>query len=76
MLQQYQTIREIFFRFRAKLRRKKHLSIVVSCKCMDWNTHDVSGDSEAMLSFFCCSKFSVQDYNKSDLPTGQTFAIY
>ena len=36
---------------------------------------DVSGDSEAMLSFFSCSKFSVQDYNTSDVPTGQTFAI-
>ena len=59
MLQQYQTIREIFFRFRAKLRRKKHMSIVVSCKCMDWNTHNVSSDSEAMLWFFGCSKFSV-----------------
>ena len=28
-----------------------------------------------MLSFFGCSKFSVRDYNTSDVPTGQTFAI-
>ena len=39
---------------------------------MDRNTCGVSGDSEAMLSFFSCSKFSVQDYNTSDVPTGQT----
>ena len=42
---------------------------------MDWNTRDVSGDSEAMLSFFGCSKFSVQVCNTSDVHTGQTFAI-
>ena len=41
---------------------------------MDRNTRDVSGDSEAMLSFFG-SKFSVWVYNTSDVPTGQTFAI-
>ena len=33
---------------------------------MDWNTRDVSGDSEVRLSFFSCSKFSVWDYNTSD----------
>ena len=33
---------------------------------MDRNTRNVSGDSEAMLSFFGCSKFSVQDYNTSE----------
>ena len=71
---QYQTIWEIFFRLRAKLRWKK-TSIAVSCKWMDWNTHNVSGDSEAMLSFFACSKFSVRDYNTSDVPTGQAFTI-
>ena len=43
---------------------------------MDRNTRGVSGDSEAMLSFFGCSKFSVRDYNSSDVPTGQTFTIY
>ena len=42
---------------------------------MDWNTRDVSGDSEAMLSFFGCSKFSVRVCNTSDVLTGQTFAI-
>ena len=42
---------------------------------MDHNTHDVSGDSEAMLSFFYCSKFSVRDYNTYDIPTGKTFTI-
>ena len=42
---------------------------------MDWNTRNVSGDSETMLSFFSCSKFSVRDYNTSDIPTGQTFTI-
>ena len=36
---------------------------------------DVSSDSEAMLLFFGCSKFSVRVYNTSDIPTGQTFAI-
>ena len=40
---------------------------------MDRNTRDVSGDSEAMLSFFGCSKFSVQVCNTSDVHTGQTF---
>ena len=39
---------------------------------MDQNTHDVSGDSEVMLLFFGCSKFSVRVYNTSD---GQTFTI-
>ena len=34
----------------------------------------ISGDSEAMLSFFG-SEFSVWDYNTSDIPTGQIFAI-
>ena len=42
---------------------------------MDWNTRDVSGDSEAMLSFFGCSKFSVWVCNTSDVHTGQTFTI-
>ena len=42
---------------------------------MDRNTRDVSGDSEAMLSFFGCSKFSVWVCNTSDVHTGQTFAI-
>ena len=42
---------------------------------MDRNTHDVSGDSEVMLSFFGCSKFSVQVCNTSDIHTGQTFTI-
>ena len=42
---------------------------------MDRNTRDVSGDSEAMLSFFGCSKFSVRVCNTSDVHTGQTFAI-
>ena len=41
----------------------------------DWNTRDVSGDSEAMLSFFGCSKFSVRVCNTYDVHTGQTFAI-
>ena len=31
--------------------------------------------SKAMLSFFGCSKFSVRDYDTSDVPKGQTFAI-
>jgi len=74
MLQQYQMIGEIFFRFRAKLHWKK-LSIAVYCKCMDRNTCDISSDSEVMLSFFSCSKFSVRVYNTSDVPTGQTFTI-
>ena len=43
---------------------------------MDRNPRDISGDSEAMLSFFGCSKFSVRVYNISDVPTGQTFAIH
>ena len=34
-----------------------------------------SGDSEAMLSFFGCSKFSVRVCNTSDVHTGQTFMI-
>ena len=38
---------------------------------MDRNTPDVSGDSEAILSFFGCSKFSVRVYNISDVPTWQ-----
>ena len=42
---------------------------------MDRNTRDVSGDSEAMLSFFGCSKFSVRVCNTSDVHTGHTFAI-
>ena len=42
---------------------------------MDQNTHDFSGDSKAMLSFFGCSKFSVRVCNTSDVHTGQTFAI-
>ena len=42
---------------------------------MDRNTGDVSGDFEAMLSFFGCSKFSVRVCNTSDVHTGQTFAI-
>ena len=58
----------------AKLLGKK-MSIAVYCKCMYQNTCDVSVDSEAMLSFFGCSKFSVRDYNTSDVPKGQTFAI-
>ena len=33
---------------------------------MDQNTRDVSGDSEAMLSFFGGSKFSVRVYNTSN----------
>ena len=74
MLQQYQMIGEILFRFRAKLRWKK-TSIAAYYKCMDRNTRDVSGDFEAMLSFFGCSKFSVWVYNTSDVPTGQTFVI-
>jgi len=67
-------IGEIFFRFHAKLCWKK-LSIAVQCKCMDQNTRNVSGDSEAMLSFFSCSKFSVRVCNTSDIHTGQTFMI-
>ena len=39
------------------------------------NRHDVSGDSEEMLSFFGCSKFSVRVCNTSDVHTVQTFAI-
>ena len=42
---------------------------------MDRNTRDVSGDSEAMLSFFGCSKFSVWVCNTSNIHTGQTFTI-
>ena len=45
---------------------------------MDWNTCDVSGDSKAMLSFFGCSKFSVQVCNTSDVQsvhTWQTFVM-
>ena len=42
---------------------------------MDRNTRDVSADSEAMLSFFGCSKFSVWVCNTSDVRTGQTFVI-
>ena len=42
---------------------------------MDRNTRDVSGDPEAMLSFFGCSKFSVWVCNTFDVHTGQTFAI-
>ena len=42
---------------------------------MDQDRRDVSGNSEVMLSFFGCSKFLVQVYNTSDIPTGQTFAI-
>ena len=42
---------------------------------MDRNTCNVSSDSEAMLSFFGCSKFSVQVCNTSDIHTGQTFVI-
>ncbi len=42
---------------------------------MDRNTRDVSGDSEAMLLFFGCSKFSVRVCNTSDVHTGQTFTI-
>ena len=38
---------------------------------MDQNTHDVSGDSEAMLSFFGCSKFSVWVYNTSHVQQGK-----
>ena len=74
MLQQYQMIGEIFFRFHAKLHWKK-TSIAVQCKCMDRNTRNVSGDSKAMLLFFGCSKFSVWVCNTSDVHTGQTFAI-
>ena len=42
---------------------------------MDQNRRDVSGDSEVMLSFFGCSKFSVQVCNTSNIHTGQTFVI-
>ena len=42
---------------------------------MDWNTRDVSGDSEAMLLFFGCSEFSVWVCITSDIHTGQTFTI-
>ena len=42
---------------------------------MDRNTRDVYGDSEAMLLFFGCLKFSVRVCNTSDIHTGQTFAI-
>ena len=42
---------------------------------MDQNTRDVSADSEAMLSFFGCSKFLVRVCNTSDVHTGQTFMI-
>ena len=42
---------------------------------MDQKTHNVSGDSEAMPSFFCPSKFSVRDYITYDISTGQTLAI-
>ena len=42
---------------------------------MDRNTCDISGDSEVMLSFFGCSKFSVRVCNTSDVHTAQTFAI-
>ena len=42
---------------------------------MDRNTRDVSGDSEVMLSFFGCSKFSVWVCNTSDVHTAPTFTI-
>ena len=44
---------------------------------MDRNIRDVSGDSEVMLLFFVCSKFSVRDYiyNIADVPTGQKIVI-
>ena len=42
---------------------------------MDRYTRNVSGDSDAMLLFFSCSKFSVWVCNTSDVHTGQTFAI-
>ena len=42
---------------------------------MHGSEHNVSGDSEAMLSFFGGSKFSVRVYNTSDIPIGQTLAI-
>ena len=70
MIQQYQTIGEIFFTLRAKFRWKNPVYCCV-VQCMGRNTHDVSGDSEAMLSFFG-SKFSVRVYIWR---TGQTFAI-
>ena len=53
----------------------KKTSITMWCKCMDRNTSDVSGDSEAMLSFFSCSKFSVRVCNTSNVHTAQTFMI-
>ena len=42
---------------------------------MDQNTCDISGDSEVLLPFFGCSKFSVRVCNTSDVHTGQTFTI-
>ena len=42
---------------------------------MDRNTRDVSSDSEVMLLFFGCSKFSVWVCNTSNIHTGQTFVI-
>ena len=50
---------------------EKNPSIAVSCKCMDRNTRDISGDSEAMLLFFSCSKFSVRVYNTSHILQGK-----
>ena len=57
-----------------KTKQKPEYCCVVT-RCMDRNSRDVSGGTEAMLSFFGCSKFSVRVYNASDVPTTQTFAI-
>ena len=47
---------------------------VLLCSANAWiGTHNVSGDSKAMLSFFDCSKFSVRVCNTSDVHTRQTF---
>ena len=67
MLQHYQTIRERFFRFRAKLRW------VLLCSATAWmGTH---ATFPVISKFFSCSKFSVRVCNTSDIHTGQTFAI-
>ena len=49
---------------------------VLMCSANSWiGTHMTFPVCKAMLSFFGSSKFSVQVYNTSDIPTGQTFAI-
>ena len=59
MLQHYQTIRERFFRFRAKLRW------VLLCSATAWiGTH---ATFPVISKFFSCSKFSVRVCNTSDI---------